>query len=288
MTPWLKAAGFVLLAGALPVPLSAQWPRHKEAGAPRAADGKVNLSAPAPRTPDGKPDLSGVWENIGWREGAAASDSVSGTGGAPGSRSAESRRPPAPSIAMFFDIGSGVPGGLPFQPWARELKSKRTAENAKDNPDAHCLPLGNMQLHLHPEPRKIIQVAETDRHPVRGQRRRAPDLHRRPDAAAPRRAAVVVRLLDREVGGRHACRRNERIPRRRVARREREPVDRGRENDRTVPARQLGTLELELTVDDPKAYTRPWTVKVTQRLMPDDELIEFVCQENELSSAHFK
>ena len=50
----------------------------------------------------------------------------------------------------------------------------------------------------------------------------------------------------------------------------------------------MGTLELELTVDDPKAYTRPWTVKVTQRLMPDDELIEFVCQENELSSAHFK
>ena len=50
----------------------------------------------------------------------------------------------------------------------------------------------------------------------------------------------------------------------------------------------VGTLELDLTVDDPKAYTRPWTVKVTQRLMPDDELIEFVCQENELSSAHFK
>ena len=50
----------------------------------------------------------------------------------------------------------------------------------------------------------------------------------------------------------------------------------------------VGTLEMELTVEDPKAYTRPWTVKVTQRLMADDELIEFVCQENELSSAHFK
>ena len=49
-----------------------------------------------------------------------------------------------------------------------------------------------------------------------------------------------------------------------------------------------GTLELELTVDDSKAYTKPFTVKFTQRLMPDDELIEFVCQENELSSAHFK
>src|SRR4051794_11253210 len=74
----------------------AQWPRHTDTAVPRTADGKVNMSAPAPRTPDGKPDLSGVWENLGWREGAAAGGSVSGTGGAPGSRSAESRRPPAP------------------------------------------------------------------------------------------------------------------------------------------------------------------------------------------------
>jgi hypothetical protein len=49
-----------------------------------------------------------------------------------------------------------------------------------------------------------------------------------------------------------------------------------------------GTLELEITVDDPRAYTRPWSVKFTHRLMPDDELIEFVCQENEKSSAHFQ
>ena len=99
-----------------------------------------------------------MWENLGWREGAAAG----GVGHPePAARRARGRRipgGPAPSIAAFFDIGSAVPGGLPFQPWARELKNKRTAENAKDNPDAHCLPLGNMQLHLHPEPRKIIQA----------------------------------------------------------------------------------------------------------------------------------
>ena len=47
-----------------------------------------------------------------------------------------------------------------------------------------------------------------------------------------------------------------------------------------------GTLELELTVDDSKAYTKPFTVKFTQRLMPDDELIEFVCQENEKDTPH--
>jgi len=58
---------------------------------------------------------------------------------------------------LFFDIGSGVPGGLPFQRWAADLRKKRMAESSKDNPDAHCLPMGNMQLHTHPQPRKIIQ-----------------------------------------------------------------------------------------------------------------------------------
>jgi hypothetical protein len=49
-----------------------------------------------------------------------------------------------------------------------------------------------------------------------------------------------------------------------------------------------GTLEIEVTIDDAKAYTKPWTVKFSQRLMADDELIEFICQENERSTPHFK
>ena len=42
----------------------------------------------------------------------------------------------------------------------------------------------------------------------------------------------------------------------------------------------LGTLEIDVTIDDPKSYTKPWTVRVNQRLLPDTELIEFVCLEN--------
>jgi hypothetical protein len=49
-----------------------------------------------------------------------------------------------------------------------------------------------------------------------------------------------------------------------------------------------GTLDVEVTVDDPKAYTHPWTVKVPQRLMPDNELIEFICAENNLDARHYK
>jgi hypothetical protein len=46
-------------------------------------------------------------------------------------------------------------------------------------------------------------------------------------------------------------------------------------------------MEIDVTVDDPKAYTKPWTVTLKQRLIPDTDLIEFICAENEKSSAHF-
>src|SRR5688572_24345310 len=152
-------AASLLFITALAASPTAQWPRHRTTGAPRLADGRVDLAAPAPTFLDGKPDLSGVWENPGWREAAVASGAISGVGGAPASRSAGGARAPVRSIAAFFDVGTLLPDGLPYLPAARALRDKRAAENARDNPDAHCLPLGNMQLHLHPQPRKIVQSA---------------------------------------------------------------------------------------------------------------------------------
>jgi hypothetical protein len=48
-----------------------------------------------------------------------------------------------------------------------------------------------------------------------------------------------------------------------------------------------GTLEIDVTIDDPKAYTKPFTVRVSQQILLDNELIEFVCGENEKSSQHY-
>ena len=268
--------------------LLAQWPQYKRADAPRLPDGKVNLTAPAPKFFDGHPDLSGVWENPGWREGAAAGGSVSGTGGAPGSRTEEVRRPQAPLIAAFFELSSMVPGGLPYQPWARDLKNKRTRENAKDNPDAHCLPMGNMQLHLHPEPRKIIQgknelvilyEGNAGVRQIFTDGRALPSGDPQPwwfgySTGRWDGETLVVQTSGFRDGGWLDVNGS--------------PLtDQGKmiEKFRRI---SYGTLELELTVDDAKAYTKPFTVKFSQRLMPDAELIEFVCQENELSSAHFK
>jgi hypothetical protein len=47
-----------------------------------------------------------------------------------------------------------------------------------------------------------------------------------------------------------------------------------------------GNLEIEVTVEDPKAYTKPWTVMIKQRVMLNTDLIEFICNENEKSDAH--
>jgi hypothetical protein len=48
-----------------------------------------------------------------------------------------------------------------------------------------------------------------------------------------------------------------------------------------------GTLQIDVTIEDPAAYTEPFTVRVNQRLFPDAELIEFICLENEKSIQHY-
>ena len=191
-------------------------------------------------------------------------------------------------IAAFFELGSMVPGGLPYQPWAKELKDKRTKDNAKDNPDAHCLPLGNMQLHLHPEPRKIIQgknelvILYEGNGGVRQiftDGRLLPPADPQPwwfgySTGKWSGDTLVVQTTGFRDGGWLDVNGS--------------PLTDAGKMTEKFRRINYGTLELELTVDDSKAYTKPFTVKFTQRLMPDDELIEFVCQENELSSAPFK
>src|SRR6266853_401555 len=122
----------------LPTAVLAQWPPYPTSGVPKTPNGQPNLSAPAPKTPEGKPDLSGIWENF-------RSD-----GGPLGIFTEQTVGPPGPVVSQFWNIGTGLKEPLPFQPWAAELRKQRVAQNNKDNPDAHCLPLGLMRLHTHP------------------------------------------------------------------------------------------------------------------------------------------
>jgi len=190
--------------------LLAQWPRYTTPG-PKTADGRPDVNAPAPRTPDGKPDLSGVWETIQGRRGPAPAVAAEGTGELP------------PSGSIFGNVGDQTPGGAPYHPWAAELVKKRMAENSKDNPDAHCLPMGVMQMTSHPYPKKIIQT--------------------------PSEVVVIYEGSGTTV---------------------RELFLDGR-----VPAKDA----------EPWAYTKPFSATVNNRLVPDTQLIEFVCIEK--SAVHY-
>lgn len=259
--------------------LFAQWPAYPTAGIPRTADGKPNLTGPAPRTPDGKPDLSGIWKFVD------SPDARPGTPPPAGARS-PGIGVRIPGLLQFFDIGSTLKDGLPFRPWAAELRSQRVAQFNKDNPDAHCLPIGLMQLHTHPEPRKIIQTP-----------------------------GLIVILYEANAGLRQIFTDGRPLPGNDV-----EPwwygystgkwdgdtlvvqtsgfrddvwldvegsplTESGKMTERFRRV-NYGTMEIEITVDDPKAYTKPWTVTVHHRVMLDTELIEFVCQENEKDAVH--
>jgi hypothetical protein len=258
-----------IIACVLPATLLAQWPAVRSASAPRTPDGRVDLLAPAPRTPDGKPDLSGIWDK-GLLPGEAPSRGTFSIVG--------------PSRA-FRDLQTAVTGELPLLPWAAKLKATRFGQNSKDHPDAHCLPLHPVQLHLHPQPRKIVQTpglvlvlyeANDGRREIFLDGRTLPKGDVQPwwfgysvgrwegDTLVVESTGFRDQTWIDEYGtpASDALRFTERL--RRV---------------------NFGTLEIQVTVDDPKTLTRPFTFTLQQQLMPDTELIEFVCGENNLSAA---
>jgi hypothetical protein len=259
--------------------LFAQWPAFPTTGVPKTADGKPDLTAPAPRTPDDKPDFSGIWKFVD------SPDARPGTPPAAGTRSA-GIGVRIPGLLQFFDIGSTLKDGLPFRPWAAELRSQRVAQFNKDNPDAHCLPIGLMQLDTHPEPRKIIQAPGlivilyeanagvrqifTDGRPLPGKDAQ-PWWYAYSIGKWDGDTLVVESSGFRDDGWLDV---------------EGSPLTESAKMIERFRRVNYGNMEIEVTVDDPKAYTKPWTVKVHHRIMLDTDLIEFVCLEDEKDVVH--
>jgi hypothetical protein len=268
-------------------PLFAQWPAYPTAGVPKTADGKPKFDAPAPRTSDGKPDLSGVWEVV----------PCSGCAPAPGQSAtlagvlpaANAPIPPAaldPSGFVFANVGAGMPDRkAPYQQWAAELVAKRKADNSKDNPDAHCLPMGIMQLTTHPYPRKIIQTPSeiVIIYEGSGTTVREIFLDGRPLPKDPEPwwngysighwegDTLVVEtsgLMDDgwlDVVG--------------------SPLTSAGKLTERFRRLNYGSLDLTVTIDDPKAYTKPFNADVHYHVMLDTQLIEFVCIDKD--AAHY-
>ena len=262
--------------------LAAQWPDYKVAGVPRTADGKVDMKGPTPRTADGHPDLSGVWQ---YMRPPNAPPPPRPTPPAPGTQ--PDIIPLAVRTSQFWNLGASFKDGLPFQPWAAELHRKRVELNSIDNPDAHCLPIGVMQLHTHGQPRKMVQtpgVTVIMYEANSGLRQIFTDGRPLPKDAEPwwygysvgkwEGDTLVVKTMGfndlswldaRGTGHSEDLRVEERFHR-----------------------RDYGHLEMTVTVTDPKTFTKPVTFSFVEGLLPDTDVLEHVCAEDEKDVAHVK
>ena len=244
------------------VSVSAQWLHYPTAGLPRTSDGKVDLAAPTPRTKDGKVDFSGLW--------LPANDKFEPTGG---------------PHREFTDVSKGVEGGLPLQPWAADLVKARAAQNSKDDPDGYCQPLGTVKMHLHPYPRKMVQTPglllilferNTEFRQIFTDGRPLPE-----DPQPSFNGYSTARyegdtLLVETVGFRDGM----------WADILGTPLTGAAKVTERFRRPSFGKLEIDVTVDDAKAYTKPWTLKLHQTIAADTDMLEFVCLENEKDDAH--
>lgn len=242
----LSRALMVLLLCGVTSPLEAQWLNHPTPGLPRTADGAPDLSAPAPRMPDGKPDLSGVW----------------GMDGGP---------------SLFYLPGDLMPEEI--KPWARDLARQRSNELNRDDPAVRCLPEGPRFNHFLAFPKKIVQTPTLI--VVLGEdmsyRQIFLDGRELPRDPSPSFMGYSVgrwegdTLVVETIGYKdttwldwaghphsEALRLTERYRR----------VD-------------FGHMEIEEAFEDPGIYSRPLTARVKATLVPDTDLLEYVCAENE-------
>jgi hypothetical protein len=254
----------------------AQWLNYPTPGIPRNPDGRPNLSAPTPHTPDGRPDLSGLWRNESAPPEMLARlipDATNGAGEEPLSQ-------------YFINILSDVRAeDMPLRPAAAEAFQRRAQNFSKESPLSHCLPEGMPLVEMAPAPYKIVQT--------RG---------------------VILMLYERDTTFRQIYTDGRHLPA------DPQPswlgysvgkwdgdtlvVDSTGFNDRgwldarghmhsealrlTERFRRLdfGHMELQLTIDDPKTYTRPFTVTLKQHYLPDSDVLESFCTENEKDARH--
>ena len=233
---------------------------------PRTPDGKPNLSAPAPRTADGHPDLTGMW---GWENRANCLALAVTTPKSDGS---------------LCNIAATLQGGPPYQPWAAALVKERRADQVQD-PNVHCMPRGAPRIWTDDYYKRIIQTPErliilTERNI----QYRQIFTDGRPLPVDPNPVwngystgkwdgdTLVVQTIGfrddlwLDANG--------------------NPLTSAGKMTEKIRRPNFGTLQIEITIDDPKAYTAPWTITMNQPFILDSELLDYYCLENEKDAAH--
>jgi hypothetical protein len=240
------SAGAVLLCST-GVPGFGQWFTIRDAAIPRTADGKANLTAPTPKAPDGKPDLSGIWE--------------------------------PDNLDRFFDLAVDPKQEVPFQPWARAVSERVQSNNHKDDPLKLCMPPGVPRAEtigpfkIIQTPKELIVLYETTS--TSAFRQFFTDGRALPNNPQPTWMGYSVGTWEGDVLKVDSIGFNDRgwldtekgHPQTEAL----HVIERFRRMD-------FGHLEIGITIDDPKAYTRPWTSAIRVHLMPDTELLETICE----------
>jgi hypothetical protein len=284
--------GALLVAANLGQPLSAQWIHIPTPGVPHKADGSVNMAGPTPRLADGKPDFSGIW--MTGETNNRRGETLSSPTTAPGPRTKEDPATEKPgdqtritASRQMANIGVDLPGGLPYQSWQLPIVKERTANLAKDDPHIKCFPDNFIRAYGMPHllkfvhsPGLLVVLNELNA----GYRQVFTDARPLPVDPNPTwqgystaKWAGDTLVID-SIGFRDDT-----------------WIDwNGSVITQTAKVREqirrpdFGHLEVQITVDDPKAYTKPWTVTLKQKIVVDTDLIDEMCMENEQSLQHMK
>jgi hypothetical protein len=305
-----------------PVPRLANGAVNFDAPTPRTVDGKADFSGVWMRAESGPPRGRGAGARQGGGGGAAGQaaggQAAAGQAAPNGGRAGQPAAPEAgqgqpgfapvrggvqlepptnrfpfdpngPPVATFFEAGGNMEGGLPYTPWARELRRERFEVNkAKDNPDAMCMPMGFLQFHQQPQPRKIIQLPKViyiEYEANYGLRKIYLDGRKLPPQGEPQPwwygYSVGRWEGDTLVVETNNLRGAEDGPWDGWMDVNGSPYSREAKITERFRRPRFGQLQIDLTLDDPKSYTRPWTVRVDQRYLADEEIIEFICNENQ-------
>lgn len=243
-------AAVVLLSG----PAFAQWHGYPTPGIPRTADGKPNLSAPPPKTLWGTPDLSGIW------------------------------LAPQPKFDLSLSLKPG--DVVPFTPEGRAIFNARREQNSKDDPSAQCLPTGLPVRATFATPLKIVQTpsvtvilyeSRTQYRQILTDGRPLP-----PVVDWPAWQGFSVGKWEKdtfivESGGFNG---------RPWLDQAGYPATTALKLTERFRRRDFGHIDLEMIIEDPKMYTRPWSVFAELIFQADTELLEFICEENERDYKH--
>jgi hypothetical protein len=271
-TSWLVA----LLMTAAVTSADAQWLNHRDPKTPRSADGQPNLSAPAPRL-NGTPDLSGLWE----AERTPASEFARAV---PGLLEIQPDFNDTTKhfINVLWDMN---PAAWPLRPEAVTLTEQRQ-KSGRDFPSAYCLPSSIpaamliLNFKMIQAPGQIVLIAGNG-DPAR---QIYIDGRSLPKDPAPSWMGSSVGRWDGDTLVVETTGFNERAWLDAFG----HPRSESMHVTERYRRRDFGHMDLEFTFDDPKYYTRPFGFKTTLNLLPDSDVLEYVCTENEKDNARFR